>query len=58
MQVQSSTEPPKKLAQGERSVEADGNEYNMFMLKETGVPVEIVYATEGTPIAIGNARAC
>ena len=55
MQVQSSTEPPKKLAQGERSIMADGNEYNMFMLKETGVPVEIVYATEGTPIAIGHA---
>ena len=55
MQVQSSTEPPKKLAQGERSVMADGNEYNMFTLKETGVPVEIVYATEGTPIAIGHA---
>jgi iron(III) transport system substrate-binding protein len=54
MQVQSSTEPPKKLAQGERSIEADGNEYNMFMLKETGVPVEVVYATEGTPIAIGH----
>ena len=33
MQVQSSTEPPKKLAQGERSVMADGNEYNVFMLK-------------------------
>ena len=55
MQVQSSTEPPKKLAQGERSVMADGNEYNMFMLKESGVPVEVVYATEGTPIAIGHA---
>jgi iron(III) transport system substrate-binding protein len=55
MQVQSSTEPPKKLAQGERSIEADGNEYNMFMLKESGVPVEVVYATEGTPIAIGHA---
>jgi iron(III) transport system substrate-binding protein len=55
MQVQSSTEPPKKLAQGERSVQADGNEYNMFMLKESGVPVEIVYATEGSPIAIGHA---
>jgi iron(III) transport system substrate-binding protein len=55
MQVQSSTEPPKKLAQGERSIMTDGNEYNMFMLKESGVPVEIVYATEGTPIAIGHA---
>src|SRR5215218_8890613 len=55
MQVQSSTEPPKKLAQGERSIQADGNEYNMFQLKEQGVPVEIVYATEGTPVAIGHA---
>jgi iron(III) transport system substrate-binding protein len=55
MQVQSSTEPPKKLAQGERSIMADGNEYNMFMLKESGVPVEVIYATEGTPIAIGHA---
>lgn len=55
MQVQSSTEPPKKLAQGERSIMADGNEYNMFTLKESGVPVEIVYAAEGTPIAIGHA---
>jgi iron(III) transport system substrate-binding protein len=54
MQVQSSTEPPKKLAQGERSIQADGNEYNMFMLKESGVPVEVVYPVEGTPIAIGH----
>jgi iron(III) transport system substrate-binding protein len=54
MQVQSSTEPPKKLAQGERPVMADGNEYNVFQLKEDGVPIEIVYATEGTPIAIGH----
>ena len=35
MQVQSSTEPPKKLAQGERSVMADGNEYNLFLLRDT-----------------------
>ena len=55
MQVQSSTEPPKKLAQGERSVQADGNEYNVFRLQQEGVPIEIVYATEGTPLVIGNA---
>ena len=54
MQVQSSTEPPKKLAQGERPVMADGNEYNVFQMKETGVPIEVVYATEGTPVAIGH----
>jgi iron(III) transport system substrate-binding protein len=55
MQVQSSTEPPKKLAQGERAVMADGNEYNVFLLKETGVPIEPVYATDGTTMVIGNA---
>lgn len=49
MQVQSSTEPPKKVALGERPVMADGNEYNMFLLKEKGSPVEIVYPVEGTP---------
>jgi iron(III) transport system substrate-binding protein len=55
MQVQSSTEPPKKLAQGERAVMADGNEYNVFLLKETGVPIEPVYATEGSTMVVGNA---
>ena len=54
MQVQSSTEPPKKLAQGERAVMADGNDYNLLQLKESGVPVEAVYAAEGTPVIIGN----
>jgi iron(III) transport system substrate-binding protein len=53
MQVQSSTEPPKKLALGERAVMADGNEYNMFQLKEQGSPVEIVYPTEGSPLIVG-----
>src|SRR5262249_18179435 len=43
MQVQSSADPPKKLALGERAVMADGNEYNMFIEKEKGTPVEIVY---------------
>nr|MDQ6881463.1 extracellular solute-binding protein [Pseudomonadota bacterium] len=55
MQVQSSTEPPKKLAQGERSVMADGNEYNIFLLKESGVPVEPVYASDGSALVVGNA---
>ena len=49
MQVQSSTDPPKKLALGERAVMADGNEYNVVLLKEAGQPVEPVYPTEGTP---------
>jgi iron(III) transport system substrate-binding protein len=53
MQVQSSADPPKKLALGERAVMADGNEYNMFQEKEAGRPVEIVYPAEGTPLIIG-----
>ncbi len=54
MQVQSSTEPPKKLAQGERPLEIDGNEYNIFRLQEEGVPIQIVYPAEGTPLVVGN----
>ena len=53
MQVQSSADPPKKLALGERAVMADGNEYNLIQLKEKGEPVEIVYPTEGTPLIVG-----
>ena len=53
MQVQSATDPPKKLALGERSVMADGTEYNVFLLKESGQPVEVVYPTEGTPFSTG-----
>ncbi|MFC4274846.1 ABC transporter substrate-binding protein [Achromobacter aloeverae] len=55
MQVQSSTEPPKKLAEKERALQVDGNEYNIFRLQDQGVPLKIVYPPEGTPIAIGNA---
>jgi iron(III) transport system substrate-binding protein len=50
MQVQSSTDTPKKLALGERMVMVDGNDYNLLQLKERGQPVEIVYPTEGTPL--------
>jgi iron(III) transport system substrate-binding protein len=53
LQVQSSADPPKKLELGERAVMADGNEYNMFELKEAGKPVEIVYPTEGSPLIVG-----
>ncbi|HZP76777.1 MAG TPA: extracellular solute-binding protein [Pseudolabrys sp.] len=53
MQVQSSADPPKRLALGERAVMADGNEYNIFELKESGRPVEPVYATEGSPLIVG-----
>jgi len=53
MQVQSATDPPKKLALGERAVMADGGEYNLFQIKETGGPVEVVYPTEGIPTVVG-----
>src|SRR6202045_998989 len=52
-QVQSSAHPPKKLDLGERAVMADGNEYNIFQIKEKGRPVEPVYASEGSPLIIG-----
>ena len=53
MQVQSMTDPPKKLALGERAVMSDGAEYVLALLKEDGKPVEPVYATEGSPLIVG-----
>src|SRR5215212_6172479 len=53
MQVQSSADPPKKLALGERAIMFDGNEYNLFQQKEKGDPVEIIYPAEGAPLIIG-----
>src|SRR6266704_1536377 len=53
MQVQSATDPPKKLAVGERAVQVDGSEYVVLHLKEMGQAVEPVYATEGSPLIVG-----
>jgi iron(III) transport system substrate-binding protein len=52
LQVQSAADPPKKLLLGERSVMADGNDYNLSLMKDQGKPVEIVYASEGSPLII------
>ncbi|SDT61509.1 ABC transporter substrate-binding protein [Bradyrhizobium canariense] len=52
MQVQSAADPPKKLLLGERAVMADGNDYNLLLAKDDGKPVEVVYATEGSPLII------
>jgi len=52
MQVQSAADPPKKILLGERAVMADGNDYNLVLLKDQGRPVEAVYATEGSPLII------
>src|SRR5260221_4520683 len=52
LQVQSAADPPKKLPPGERAVMADGNDYNLLLLKDQGKPVKVVYATEGSPLII------
>ncbi len=49
LQVQSATDTPKRVVRGERAVMVDGNESNVLLLKEAGKPIEVVYATEGTP---------
>ncbi|MEO5677587.1 MAG: extracellular solute-binding protein [Usitatibacter sp.] len=48
-QLQSTTAPPKSIASGERAVQVDGNEYNLFIEIDAKSPVKIVYASEGTP---------
>jgi iron(III) transport system substrate-binding protein len=52
MQVQSAGDPPKKIMLGERAVMADGNDYNLVLLKDQGKPVEVVYPVEGSPLII------
>jgi len=52
MQVQSAVDPTKKIAIGERAVQADGNDYSVAVSKAQGQPVEAVYASEGTPLII------
>jgi iron(III) transport system substrate-binding protein len=53
LQVQSASDPPKKLALGERSVMADGAEYTLFHTKAAGAPLAAVYASEGVPLIVG-----
>jgi iron(III) transport system substrate-binding protein len=50
MQVQSATDPVKKLSLGERAIQADGGDYLLILAKEKGQPVEVVYPSEGTPM--------
>ena len=52
VQVQSSRDPPNRLARGESAVQADGANSELLLLRERGAPVEIVYAGEGTPLII------
>jgi iron(III) transport system substrate-binding protein len=50
LQVQSATEPPKKIEAGERAIAVDGSDYLFWMSKERGAPIEVVHATEGSPL--------
>ena len=52
MQVQSSVDPPNKVALGERAAMADGNDFNVILHKERGRPIEIVYPSEGAPLIV------
>jgi len=52
MQVQSATDPPRKVAQGERPVMMDGSEYVAIGLRDKGAPLAFVYPTEGTPLIV------
>ena len=56
MQVQSAAEPPKKVAQGERPIAADGGEYFMLQIRDQGGPIEPVYPSEGTPASSSTHR--
>jgi iron(III) transport system substrate-binding protein len=49
LQVQSATEPPKRIEAGERAVAVDGSDYLFWLAKERGSPIEVVMAVEGTP---------
>ena len=50
LQVQSATEPPKKIEAGERAIAVDGSDYLFWMAKERGSPIQVVHAIEGTPL--------
>jgi len=55
MQVQSAADPPKKVAQGERPVAADGGEYVPLQMIDNGAPLALVYPSEGAPSIPGGA---
>ncbi len=50
MQVQSATDPPMRLAQGERAVMADGAEVTANRLISQGAPLALGYPSEGVPM--------
>ena len=55
MQVQSATDPPMRVAQGERAVMADAAEVTALRLISQGAPLVLVYPSEGVPVvAVGS----
>ena len=44
---------PRSWRSASAPIMADGIEYGVFQLKETGKPIELVYPTEGTPLIVG-----
>jgi len=56
LQVQSASDPPKKLALGERSVMADGAEYTALVEKDKGAPIEVVATPDGTSFRNASSR--
>jgi len=55
MQVQSGTEPPKKVLLGERAIMFQGAEYVALLQKSRGGPIELIYPPEGAPLIVGSA---
>ena len=49
LQVQSATEPPKRIEAGDRAIAVDGSDYLFWMAKERGQPIEVIQPVEGTP---------
>jgi len=55
LQLQSATDPPMRVAQGERAVMADAAEVTALRLIKEGAPMVLVYPTEGVPVvAVGS----
>jgi len=50
MQVESATDPAKKVVLGERPIMADGSEYSLLIARDRGGAVEPIYPVEGTPL--------
>ena len=55
MQVQSATDPPQRVAQGERAIMADAAEVTTLRLIGNGAPLVPIYPTEGVPtVPVGS----